>query len=300
LPFVHEPVLLPEAVSLLEPGAGKVIVDGTLGGGGHSEALLKAGSQVLGVDRDPRALSAAQERLAGFGDRFRAVKGDFGEVERLAGGPVDGLLLDLGVSSPQFDDASRGFSFQHDAPLDMRMGDQGPTAAQWLASTSEAELATALRELGEEPHARGIAREIKRASPQTTGALAEAVKRGVPRRAWPKRIHVATKTFQAVRMAVNRELEALDSVLEALPRVLKPHGRAAIISFHSLEDRRVKQAFRALEGRCTCPPGLPICVCGAQGTFKPLTRKAVVADEAEVARNPRARSARLRAVERIR
>jgi 16S rRNA (cytosine1402-N4)-methyltransferase len=300
VPFVHEPVLLKEAVSLLEPGVGKVIVDGTLGGGGHAEALLNAGAEVLGVDRDPRALSAARARLAGFGERFHAVQGNFAEVEKLAGRPVDGLLLDLGVSSPQFDDPSRGFSFQHDAPLDMRMGDQGPTAAEWLASASEAELAAALRELGEEPHARAIAREIKRSSPRSTDALAEAVKRAVPRRAWPKRIHVATKTFQALRMAVNGELEALDGALEALPRVLKTHGRAAVISFHSLEDRRVKHAFRDLQGRCTCPPGLPVCACGAQGTFDPLTRKAVVASEAEVARNPRARSARLRAVEKIR
>jgi len=281
-----------------------VIVDGTLGGGGHAEALLKAGAEVLGVDQDPRALSAARERLAGFGDRFRAVKGHFGDVEQILveaqRGPADGLLLDLGVSSPQFDDASRGFSFQHDAPLDMRMGDEGLTAAQWLASVSESELATALRELGEEPHARAIARELKRAAPQTTGALSEAVKRAVPRRAWPKRIHVATRTFQAVRIAVNRELEELDSALAALPKVLRAHGRAAIISFHSLEDRRVKKAFRDLQGRCTCPPGLPVCACGAQGTFKPLTRKAVVAGEAEMARNPRARSARLRAVEKIR
>jgi 16S rRNA (cytosine1402-N4)-methyltransferase len=302
--FVHQSVLLAEAVSLLHPGAGKLIVDGTLGGGGHAEALLEAGAEVLGVDQDPRALAAAGERLARFGDRFQAVKANFAELpeliaERRPEG-VDGLLLDLGVSSPQLDAPERGFSFQTEGPLDMRMGDQGPTAAEWLASASESEVADALATLGEEPFARRIARGLKTSLPATTLEAAEVVKRAVPRKAWPKRIHVATRTFQALRMVVNRELESLDRVLESLPRILRLGGVAAVISFHSLEDRKVKQAFRALEGRCTCPPGLPVCACGAKGSFAPRTRKAVAASEQEVAENPRARSAHLRAVERVR
>ena len=299
--FEHQTVLLDEAVSLLEPGAGRVIVDGTLGAGGHAEALLERGATVIGMDRDPRALAAATERLARFGGRFRPVEGNFAGVEAvLQGQPVDGLLLDLGVSSPQLDDPARGFSFQRPGPLDMRMEDQGPTAAELIASTPERELERILREYGEEPFARAIARELKRALPRTTTDAAEVVKRAVPRKAWPKKIHVATRTFQALRIAVNRELDALDAALEAAPRILRRGGVAAIITFHSLEDRRVKQAFRALEGRCSCPPRLPVCVCGAQGSFAARTKKAITASEAEVEANPRARSAHLRAVEKVR
>ncbi|HZA51414.1 MAG TPA: 16S rRNA (cytosine(1402)-N(4))-methyltransferase RsmH, partial [Myxococcaceae bacterium] len=214
--------------------------------------------------------------------------------------PVDGLLLDLGVSSPQLDDPARGFSFQRPGPLDMRMEDQGPTAAELIATASERELERMLRDYGEEPFARSIARELERALPRTTTDAAEVVKRAVPRKAWPKKIHVATRTFQALRIAVNRELDALDAALEAAPRILRRGGVAAIITFHSLEDRRVKQAFRALEGRCSCPPRLPVCVCGAQGSFAARTKKAITASEAEVEANPRARSAHLRAVEKVR
>jgi 16S rRNA (cytosine1402-N4)-methyltransferase len=299
--FEHQTVLREEAAALLEPGTGRVIVDGTVGGGGHAEALLERGATVIGMDRDPSALAAAAERLGRFGERFRPVRGNFGEVEALLEGqPVDGLLLDLGVSSPQLDDPERGFSFQREGPLDMRMGGDGPSAAQLIDACSERELERILVDYGEEPFARAIARELKRARPGTTLEAAEAVKRAVPRKAWPKKIHVATRTFQALRIAVNRELEALDAALGALPRILRRGGVAAIITFHSLEDRKVKQAFRQLEGRCTCPPGLPVCACGAQGSFRPLTRKAITASEAEVEANPRARSARLRAVEKVR
>ena len=278
-----------------------MIVDGTLGAGGHAEALLERGATVIGMDRDPRALAAATERLARFGGRFRPVEGNFAGVEAvLQGEPVDGLLLDLGVSSPQLDDPARGFSFQRPGPLDMRMEDQGPTAAELIASSSERELERIVREYGEEPFARAIARELKRALPRTTTDAAEVVKRAVPRKAWPKKIHVATRTFQALRIAVNRELDALDAALEAAPRILRRGGVAAIITFHSLEDRKVKQAFRALEGRCRCPPRLPVCVCGAQGSFAARTKKAITASEAEVEANPRARSAHLRAVEKVR
>ena len=213
--------------------------------------------------------------------------------------PVDGLLLDLGVSCPQLDTPERGFSFQTEGPLDMRMGRTGETAAELIARLSEHELSALLRELGEEPFARPIARALKRDLPTTTLAAVESIKGAVPRKAWRSKVHVATRTFQALRIAVNDELGELDRVLTALPRLLRIGGRAAVIAFHSLEDRAVKQAFRTLEGRCTCPPGLPVCACGARGTFRVLTRRAVQASDAEVERNPRARSARLRAVERV-
>jgi 16S rRNA (cytosine1402-N4)-methyltransferase len=297
--FEHQTVLLEEAVSILRPGAGRVIVDGTLGGGGHSEALLEAGAQVIGLDRDPRALAAATERLAKFGDRFRAVQGDFADLARLVAPPVQGVLLDLGVSSPQLDEAERGFSFQADGPLDMRMGEDGPTAAELIESNSVFELEQILRDLGEERFAGRIARVLKEAKPQTTLAAAQAVKNAVPRHAWPTKIHVATKTFQALRMAVNHELDSLDAALAALPAVLEKGGVAAVITFHSLEDRAVKRAFRDLEGHCVCPPGLPVCGCGAKGAFQALTKKPITASDEEVAKNPRARSAHLRAVEKV-
>ena len=300
--FVHATVLRDEVVQLLKPVPGKRLVDATLGGGGHAEALLEAGAEVIGVDRDPSAVTAARTRLAGS-DRFHALEGRAGELESLLGPmgllPVDGLLLDLGVSSPQLDTPERGFSFQTEGPLDMRMGRTGETASQLIARLSEHELSAVLRELGEEPFARPIARALKRDLPTTTFAAVESIKGAVPRKAWPSKVHVATRAFQALRIAVNDELGELDRVLTALPRLLRIGGRAAVIAFHSLEDRAVKQAFRTLEGRCTCPPGLPVCACGAQGTFRVLTRRAVQASDSEVERNPRARSARLRAVERV-
>jgi 16S rRNA (cytosine1402-N4)-methyltransferase len=304
--FSHRTVLLEETVSLLAPGKDRVIVDGTLGGGGHTEGLLAAGATVLGIDRDPAALEAARTRLAGFGDRFRAVEGTFGELESLIDGPVDGVLLDLGVSSPQLDSPERGFSFQADGPLDMRMGRDGETAAELIARLDEAELADVLWQLGEERFSRQIARALKAKAPTTTLEAAEAVKAAVPRKAWPDGVHVATKTFQALRIAVNHELEQLDTVLEALPRLLKPHGRAAIISFHSLEDRKVKQAFKALCGGQDEGGNAQLKAIrqhqgarSAEPTFRALTRKAITAGEAELAQNLRARSAHLRGVEKV-
>ncbi|MCE9667559.1 16S rRNA (cytosine(1402)-N(4))-methyltransferase RsmH [Myxococcus stipitatus] len=301
LDFQHQTVLLREAVELLQPGAGKVIIDGTLGGGGHTEALLARGASVVGVDRDPVALAAASARV-GPSARFQPRQGNFADLPRVAADllPVDGVLVDLGVSSPQLDVAERGFSFNKDGPLDMRMGPDGPTAAELIATTDEAELVRILKEYGEEPFARPIARELKRALPTRTLEAAEVVKRAVPRKAWPTRIHVATRTFQALRMAVNGELEALDALLFALPGLLKVGGRAAVISFHSLEDRKVKESFRALAGQCTCPPGLPVCACQSVGDFQVVTKKAVAASEEEVEANPRSRSAHLRVVEKVR
>lgn len=286
-------------MDLLNPSEGRVIVDGTLGGGGHSEALLERGATVVGIDRDPSALDAARARLARFGDRFRAVQGAFGDVATLVDGPVDGLLLDLGVSSPQLDTAHRGFSFQQDGPLDMRMADSGETAAQLIERVSERELADLIYELGEERFSRPIARELKARLPKTTKEAVEAVKAAVPRKAWPKEIHVATRTFQALRLAVNDELGQLDQALAALPTLLRPGGRAAIISFHSLEDRKVKQAFRALCGEAPdeLPRGLPV-IREVKADFTSLTKKPLTAGEAELSNNPRARSAKLRGVEK--
>jgi 16S rRNA (cytosine1402-N4)-methyltransferase len=212
--------------------------------------------------------------------------------------------VDLGVSSPQLDAPERGFSFSRPGPLDMRMGSEGEPLRDLLRRIDERELTRILREYGEEPFARPIARAVKRAvdagEPLDTARLSHIVAGAIPRKAWPKKIHPATRTFQALRIAVNDELGALAAWLEALPSVLSPGGRAAAISFHSLEDRMVKEKFRALTQACTCPPDLPICACGAKASFTPVTRKPVVASEAEVAGNPRARSAKLRAVEKVR
>ena len=306
--FYHESVLAREVVQLLAPSPGKLLLDGTLGGGGHSERLLAAGARVIGIDKDPRALAAASARLARYGEAFRAVRADFRDAKNvlsalgLAG--VDGALVDLGVSSPQLDDPTRGFSFREAGPLDMRMGEEGETVAELLARVDERELARILDEYGEEPFARPVARAIKRAVEDDeeldTARLAEVVAGAIPRKAWPKRIHPATRTFQALRIAVNDELGALAQWLESLPSLLNPGGRAATIAFHSLEDRMVKERFRALTQACTCPRDFPVCACGATASFAQVTRKAVQADDDEVAVNPRARSARLRVVERLR
>jgi 16S rRNA (cytosine1402-N4)-methyltransferase len=306
--FLHESVLAKEVVELLRPAPGKLLLDGTLGGGGHSLLFLERGAHVIGIDKDPRALAAAKARLARFGEAFRAVRADFRDakdvLDALGLAAVDGALVDLGVSSPQLDAPERGFSFSRPGPLDMRMGEEGEPLRDLLRRIDERELARILREYGEEPFARPIARAVKRAvdagEALDTRRLAEIVAGAIPRKAWPRKIHPATRTFQALRIAVNDELGALAAWLESLPAVLAPGGRAAAISFHSLEDRMVKERFRALTQACTCPPELPVCACGAVAAFAPVTRKVVVAGEAEVAANPRARSAKLRVVEKLR
>jgi 16S rRNA (cytosine1402-N4)-methyltransferase len=306
--YLHEPVLAREVVELLRPGPGLLFLDGTLGGGGHAALFLEAGARVIGMDKDPRALAAASARLARYGEAFRAVRGDFRDaanvLKALGLDGVDGALVDLGVSSPQLDDPARGFSFRQGGPLDMRMGPEGQTLQELLARLDERELARLIRLYGEESFARPIARAIKRAveagQAGDTAALAEVVAGAIPRKAWPHRIHPATRTFQALRIAVNDELGALARWLESLPTLVRPGGRAGAISFHSLEDRAVKEKFRALSQACICPPGMPVCGCGAAASFRQVTRKAVVASEDEVARNPRARSARLRVVEKLR
>lgn len=282
----------------------RLVVDGTLGLGGHSERLLEAGDRVIGIDRDPRALARARERLTRFGDAFTAVQGNFRNVRAILDEfgveRVDGVLVDLGVSSLQLDTAERGFSFRLPGPLDMRMGPDAESVRELLDRVDEAELRRILYEWGEERWAPKIAKAILANSDrlETTTDLARVVAEAIPRGAWPKGIHPATRTFQALRIAVNDEMGALEEFLEAIPSLLAKGGRAVVISFHSLEDRAVKRAFAELAHPCRCPPGLPICGCGA-AEWKLLTRKVVRPDEEEVSRNPRARSARLRAVERL-
>jgi len=306
--FVHASVLAREVVEILRPAPGKLLVDGTLGGGGHSELLLAQGARVIGLDKDPRALAAATARLARWGEAFRAVRADFRDAKNVLSAlgltGVDGALVDLGVSSPQLDEAERGFSFSRPGPLDMRMSEEGERLEDLLRRIDERELARILREYGEEPFARPIARAVKRAVQSDekldTARLAEIVAGAIPRKAWPRRIHPATRTFQALRIAVNDELGALAAWLDGLPAMLNVGGRAAAISFHSLEDRMVKHRFRALTQACTCPPDLPVCACGARASFAAITRKAIGPSDDEVGGNPRARSAKLRAVEKIR
>lgn len=301
---LHVTVLAREAVEILEAGPGRRILDGTLGYGGHSERLLDGGATVIGVDRDPRALAAARQRLSRFGDRFTAVQGNFRDareiLDELGIERVDGALVDLGVSSPQLDEPERGFSFRAAGPLDMRMGEDAPRLAEWLAQVDERDLKRAISTYGEERWAGPIAKAIKRELPSIhdTAKLAEVVGGAIPRGAWPKGIHPATRTFQGLRIALNDELGALRDWLDSLPKILARGGVGAAISFHSLEDRMVKQAFAALAHPCRCPPGMPVCGCGA-AEWKLATRKSIVAGEEEVAANPRSRSARLRAVRRL-
>src|SRR6266550_4394362 len=303
----HRPVLLRETIELLAPERGGLFVDCTVGLGGHSEAILQASgdTQVLAIDRDGEALELAQKRLTRYGSRFSAVHADFRDITRvLAKAKVEqvrGILADLGVSSLQLDSPSRGFSFRHDAPLDMRMDATGDTetAAELLGRLSEVEIARIIFEYGEERRSRRIARFIvesrKRGEPvQTTKELADLVWRA----AGPdkkRRIHPATRTFQALRIAVNRELEELDQFVENAVDALEAEGRLAVISFHSLEDRIIKRTLLRLSGRCQCPPRMPTCMCGTRQLVDLLTRRPISPDEAETARNARARSAKLRA-----
>jgi len=303
---VHQPVLFNEVVEFLRPARDDgTLVDATVGLGGHAEGLLErySASRLIGIDRDPRALELARERLRRFSDRVTFVQGRHEQlIDILRQSNVDtvsGVLADLGVSSMQLDDASRGFSFRFDAPLDMRMGPDGRSAADIVNGESEEELARILREFGEEPMARRIAREIVEARPlATTVQLADVVRR-VKRAKKPHDIDPATLTFQAVRIAANEELVGLDRFVDDAVSVLDAGARIAVISFHSLEDRIVKRALRRLEGECTCPPGLPVCACGATEIVKVLTRRPVTASQEEMDRNPRSRSAKLRVAEKL-
>jgi 16S rRNA (cytosine1402-N4)-methyltransferase len=304
----HEPVLLQQVIEYLEPPRENgVFVDATVGLGGHSEALLERhpGARLVAIDRDPRALERSRERLSRFGDRVTFHEGRHESlIDILKQSHVEqasGLLADLGVSSMQLDDASRGFSFRFEGPLDMRMGAEGTSAADLVNSLDEYELVRIIRDYGEEPMARRIARAIvaarEEAPIETTSRLAEVI-RSV-KKARYNEIDPSTLTFQALRIATNEELTGLDRFVDDAVSVLEPGARAAIISFHSLEDRIVKRAFRRLAGECTCPPNMPVCGCGAKSLVRILTGRPVTASEEEEKRNPRARSAKLRVAERV-
>lgn len=306
----HRPVLLRETLKYLVPERGGLFVDCTVGLGGHSEAVLKSSpdTRILGLDLDPAALEYSRQRLAPFGQRFQAVQSNFRNIEtvmREAGeSDAAGILVDLGVSSLQFDSPERGFSFRFDAPLDMRMDPTtGPTAADLLQQLPEAEIARVIFEFGEERHSRRIARRIVERREQgrpvtTTAELAELV-RGAVGGARRQQIHPATRTFQALRIAVNKELEGLGEFVETAVDLLTPEGRFVAISFHSLEDRIVKRELRRLSGQCECPPRLPVCSCGARKAVEILTRRPLTPGDREVEENPRARSAKLRAARKL-
>ena len=300
---LHIPVLLQAVLSFLQVRPGGVYIDGTVGGGGHAAAILAASApdgRLLGLDRDPAALKVAREHLAPYGERVTLRRGSFADLLHLAEGfiPADGVLLDLGLSSLQLADPARGFSFSQDGPLDMRFDpSEGPTAADLVNTLSVRELTDLLYRYGEEKQARRIAEAIVAARPlYRTAELASLIERTVGRR---EKIHPATRTFQALRIAVNRELEALEAVLPQALEALRPGGRLVVISFHSLEDRLVKQFLHREARDCICPPEIPVCVCGHRAQVRVLTPKPVRPDAAEVAANPRARSARLRAAEKV-
>jgi 16S rRNA (cytosine1402-N4)-methyltransferase len=298
-------VLSDQVVALLAPAGPGLLVDATVGLAGHAAALLEAcaGLRLLGLDRDPAAIALARQHLHRFADRINLQVRTFAELpQALAdhgeGSPV-AILADLGCSSLQLDTAERGFSFQRDGPLDMRMGSSEQTAADLVNTATPEELMRILWDYGEERRARAIVRALVERRPlQTTGELSQLILDVVGRRV-KEPIHPATRTFQALRIAVNDELGQLEAFIEPALGCLRAGGRLGIISFHSLEDRIVKHTFRRFEGRCCCPPGLPECVCNPRQLVKVLTRRPVRPDDDEVSDNPRSRSARLRVVERL-
>ncbi len=308
--FSHRPVLLEECVEALNIRSDGVYLDGTLGRAGHSREIAKrlTAGRLICVDRDRAALDAAEERLAPWMDRVTLVHSNFDRIDeildKLSPGGVDGMLFDLGVSSPQLDDGSRGFSYKTDAPLDMRMDrEEGLTAADVVNAWSEEELKRVLWQYGEEKFAPRIAAAIVRRREDrpiaTTLELVEVIRSAMPAKALREKQHPAKRSFQAIRIAVNDELGAVERMLRrAIPR-LKPGGRLAVITFHSLEDRIVKTAFAEAARGCICPPDFPVCVCGRTSQVKLVTRKPILPGERELTENPRARSAKLRVAEKL-
>lgn len=308
--FEHSSVLLDEVLDVLSGADAGTMVDATLGLAGHSEAILERfpTSIVIGIDQDLAAAAIARERLAKFGDRFRYEHANFVEIadvlKKLDFPSPTAVIADLGVSSMQLDDAERGFSFRFDAPLDMRMNpNDQTTAAGLIRELNETELADVIYKYGEERASRRIARAIKYRLAQgdpidTTLQLAKIIERSIGRGKKDK-IHPATRTFQALRIAVNRELDVIEPFIIDSIENLKPGGILAIITFHSLEDRIVKQAFRRLSGKCECPPRLPVCRCGAEKRVELITKKPIIPTDAEIEENPRSRSAKLRACRKI-
>ena len=309
--FQHKSVLLQECIDALNIRPDGIYLDGTLGGAGHSSQIarrLTEGGRLIGVDRDRTALAAAKERLAPYADRVTLVHSNFAEIDAILdslGIPaVDGMLFDLGVSSPQLDDASRGFSYMADAPLDMRMDkDDALTAGEVVNSWPQGELRRILYDYGEERYAPQIAAAICRAREkapvETTLELVDIIRSAMPAQALREKQHPAKRSFQAIRIAVNDELGELPPMLRAAEDHLNPGGRLAVISFHSLEDRIVKSEMQQAARGCTCPPEFPVCVCGKKPLVKLVTRKPIVSGPAELEENPRARSAKLRVAERL-
>ena len=307
--YTHKSVLLDECIEALDLRPDGIYVDGTLGRAGHSREIAKhlITGRLICIDRDIAAIEAAKERLAPWMDRVTLVHGNFAdlaeELRELNLTGVDGMLFDLGVSSPQLDDASRGFSYMQDAPLDMRMDQDAPlTAYEVVNSWSYEELRRILFEYGEARYAPVIAKHIVRAREtkpvETTLELVDIIKGAMPPAALREKQHPAKRSFQAIRIAVNGELDALPPMLKAATEALNPGGRLAVITFHSLEDRIVKRAMQDMARGCTCPPEFPVCVCGKKPKLKVLTRKPIVSGEAELEENPRARSAKLRVAEK--
>ena len=308
--YGHKPVLLDECLEALAIKPDGIYLDGTLGRAGHSLEIVKrlTTGRLIGIDRDETAIAAAQERLADYADRVTLVHSNFdrvGEIlDELGIDGADGMLFDLGVSSPQLDDAGRGFSYRHDAPLDMRMDRTAALCAREVVNEwPYEELRRILFAYGEERYAPLIAKHIvqkrEEAPIETTLQLAEIIKGAMPPSALREKQHPAKRSFQAIRIAVNGELDALPPMLEAAADKLHTGGRLAVISFHSLEDRVIKQTMQALATGCTCPPNFPVCVCGKKPKMKLISRKPIVSGEAELAYNPRARSAKLRVAEKL-
>ena len=308
--FHHVSVLLRESVEALNIRPDGIYLDGTLGGAGHSSEIAKrlTTGRLIGVDRDPAALAAARERLAPWMDRVTLVHSNFAALDQILdelGIPaVDGMLFDLGVSSPQLDEASRGFSYMADAPLDMRMDPGDSLSAFEIVNTwSQEDLRHILYAYGEERYAPQIAAAIVRRRAErpieTTLELVDVIRSGMPPKALREKQHPAKRSFQAIRIAVNDELSAVDRMMQRAPDRLNPGGRLAVITFHSLEDRIVKNAFAQAAKGCTCPPEFPVCVCGKKPTVRLVTKKPIVSAEAELEANPRARSAKLRVAEKL-
>ena len=303
---MHQPVLYHEIIHALQPRRGRFFVDCTVGAGGHAWGILQASQpdgRLLGLDLDPQALELARERLAPFGERAVLIQASYitlsEQLAALEWPAVDGVLLDLGLSSMQLDSGERGFSFQADGPLDMRFDPSNPVRAEDLVNElPENDLADLIFRFGEEPRSRQVARAIVAARPlQTTRQLAEVV--AAAARGSRKGIHPATRTFQALRIAVNQELNAIEAVLPQAVAALAPGKRLAVISFHSLEDRIVKRYFRRESQDCICPPRQPVCTCGHHAVIKQVSRRPVQPTETEIAQNPRSRSARLRIAEKL-
>ena len=309
--FNHKSVLLNETIEALNIIPEGIYVDGTLGGAGHSSEICKrlgSGGRLVGIDQDKDAIQASTERLKDYGSQVTIVRDNYENIASVLKGlnieKVDGILLDLGVSSYQLDTDERGFSYQHEAPLDMRMDDRNPmTAADIVNGYSLQELARVIREYGEDKFAQNIAKHIcaerEKAPIETTTQLAEIIKQAIPMKMRVTGGHPAKRTFQAIRIELNRELTVLKESIGTMIDLLNPGGRLCIITFHSLEDRIVKEAFRKAENPCTCPPDFPVCVCGNVSKGKVITRKPILPGEEELADNRRSESAKLRVFERV-